>query len=164
MKFILTDASNNRKVFRVAGAGTFLNPFIKLQSVGAGTDALGDVKITSGSYNTPGETIKLSRGDSDPRPVFGYDVTRTSANTPIPRPITIEESFSADTTLDFIDNNTPFVIKNTSSNAFFVGDSSVTSSNGYKLSPGESIPKSFSNIRVAKVAASSSCTASIITT
>jgi hypothetical protein len=96
--------------------------------------------------------------------VFGYDVTRTSANTPIPRPITIEESFSADTTLDFIDNNTPFVIKNTGSNAFFVGDSSVTSSNGYKLSPGESIPKSFSNIRVAKVAASSSCTASIITT
>ena len=112
MKLVLTDASNNRKVFRVAGDGHFLNPFIKLQSLGAGTAALGDVKITSGSYNTPGEVVKLSRGDSDPRPSFGYTVTRTSINTPIPTPITTAETFSADTTLDFVDNNTPFVVKN----------------------------------------------------
>lgn len=161
MRFTLTDAANNRKTFIAVGEGTQVAPFIKTQSAGAGTNAIGTVKLTSGPYRTPGIFVNIGTSGS---PVIALVRNTKTLDVPICKPITREESFSSDITLNFVDNNSPFVIKNTGSNAFFVGGSSVTSSNGYKLSAGESIPKSFSNIRVAKLATSSSCTASIITT
>jgi len=133
----LTQADGSNIFFNQIGGGDFLSPYSKLSVPSASSNAFGSVKITTNNlleFRSSTDTITGVLG--------GESVRGPNLKTSV-------KDLSGQVKHPFLTSKFGCVIKNTGSQPIYVGDSSVSESNGYKLAAGKEIP--FLNLKLSSV-------------